>query len=128
MNINSNENYLSLVITALDELIAPEVNSAAAKTAVEMMKTTLNELRKREADAPVVVKMCIFEGRKILVDMLLCAGEAQPIFKDIGNELHFDSLLLEYQQLTSQLHAVSETLRAEHSGDQVAGLLRRVAE
>jgi len=128
MNINSNENYLSLVITALDELIAPEVNSAAAKTAVEMMKTTLNELRKREADAPVVIKTCIVEGRKVLVDMLLCAGEAQPIFKDIGNELHFDSLLLEYQQLTSQLHAVSETLRAEHSGDQVAGLLRRVAE
>ena len=72
MNINSNENYLSLVITALDELIAPEVNSAAAKTAVEMMKTTLNELRKREADAPVVVKMCIFEGNENFKKSIFC--------------------------------------------------------
>lgn len=128
MKINSNENYLSLVITALDELIAPAVNSAAAKTAVEMMKTTLNELRKRESGAVDILRICIADGRTILEGMHAVIGDTAPIFNDISHEKHFESLSIEHQQLTTQLSAASKTLRAEYRGEKTADLLRRVAE
>ncbi|NKI16006.1 phosphotransferase family protein [Spongiibacter sp. KMU-166] len=127
MKINSSDNYLRLALRAIDEVLMPEVSSSAAKSTIEILKTTLKELRKREAGASEVLREVIGNGQALYTEVKHALGEqAEPVVEDLSS-LSWAALTEVYENLVRQLSGVAEKLEVAEPGNK-APLLRKIAE
>lgn len=128
MQINSNDRYLSLVITALEELVMPELRTSSAQTSAAMIRSILTELRKRETTAPKMLQECIDEGDKLalkIAKLLDCTHEGVHL----GQCASFAELSERYSKLTATLATLCKKLLcSDVAKEEIIDMLRRAAE
>jgi aminoglycoside phosphotransferase (APT) family kinase protein len=129
MRINTTDNYLRLATRALDEILLPELQSSSAKTAVEMLKATLLELRKRETVAPAMLVAVIKEGYELLAAINHQLGDvakAKAVLR-VDVNLPYSALINRHEELSNELSVACEALAITSSKESL-DLLRAAAE
>ncbi|GAB3377440.1 phosphotransferase family protein [Spongiibacter taiwanensis] len=127
MRINRNDHYLSLALAALDEHIAPELTSTAAQSTLEILKTTLTELRKREGAGAANLHSAIDDGYDLLGDIRRHLNLAALEKSALAQQVSFDTLVSAHDDLTTAMTEVCSQL-AESNDPAAESLLRRAAE
>ena len=138
MRINSTDRYLQLVIRALETSIVPNLAPGPSKGIAEVMRTVLQELRKRENGSPAQLRARIAEGEKLAVGLLTLLGEltSGPAAADTDTDTdtdNFEMLVQQHARLTERLADLTRRLAALRAGnvkreEPGESLLRRVAE
>ena len=126
MKINSNDHYLALAIKALDETITPELISSNAKSTVEILKTCLTELRKREAGAPSQLRERINEGYELLKTCHDVLSLSPPEVTVVDDQDSYATLIAAYNELTFLLANAARDLVSK-ADSHTEPLLREIA-
>ena len=127
MQINSSDRLLELVLRSLDGAIAPELQSPGARGAVELIRSTLGELRRRLGPSAELLARCIESGEVLARELAAALGEALATPAEVGAHETFESLSPRYSALTQRIDAACQRLAAQEH-PQAAALLRRAAE
>lgn len=127
MNLNPTDRCLSLVLSTLDTAIAPELQSATARGALDLIRATLLDLQKRQGPAAVLLRACVLDGETLEREALrqLDPASATPAATPLPDG--FDALRERHAALTSRLDRLCKRLAAGGNADGAA-LLRRAAE
>ncbi len=144
MKINSSDQYLKLVIRALETIVIPDLKSKASAGIAEIICTVLLELRKREGPAPAALLTCIEEGEELESLLMARLGDGPDVatsdaaarIKAGAGSFSFSSMIEGHALLTERLAALAErmagrrrlTESSEGAADEVGKLLRRAAE
>lgn len=127
MNLNSSDRCLELVLRTLDQVIVPELQSAAARGAVELIRATLGDLRKRLGPSATLLADCIVAGEALEAALSARLGQSSLPPPAPAPDTAFDALARRYGLLTQRLTALCEALATRDDAD-AGALLRRVAE
>ena len=128
MKLNDTALYLSLVRSALESSIIPELQSPAAKGAAGLISTVLTELARREAALPEVMQVANGEGEVLLNELRVAAGQGAPADSNM-RETSFNAAADRHVALSREISALARELRTTHrTDDDSRSLLRPVAE
>ena len=137
MKINSSENYLNLIVGALDISIIPELNSASSRGAAEIVRATLIELVKRQSLSLPALRDSVIQGEALARAMQLFMGTPAEVLEPVvhAESEGFDALALQHAALTQRINDLCNKLVALgqkavlHAADEVrADLLLRGAQ
>lgn len=121
MKITSSQRYIDLILKALGTAIVPDLKSASARAAAEMIRTTLLDLQKRQGVSPEMLRRCIADGETLEREMCAELGTKPDRPANTSGDEDFETLAKRHQDLTQRLSVLSVQLSGSH-------LLRRAAE
>lgn len=129
MRINPTDRLLTILLKTMQETIAPELQTGAAKASAQMVCAVLSDLLKREHGTPLLLRQLIADGEALSGELAALIGIAVPEVQTTPELASIAQLRHRHDELTVRLTDLCEEL-AETVDDQatVSAALRRVAE
>lgn len=134
MKLNSTATCVSLVLRALDKSVAPAASTPEAANALQLIRTTLLDLLKRQDVSVTALRDSISAGEALDEEcnhyLTRLEAESEPQKNGtVTTKANFDQLAESYDELTTRLNRQAKRLSAITKGDPSAvKLLRRIAE
>lgn len=127
MNINPSDRLIELVLRSLDQSVVPELQSPGAHGAIDLIRATLGELRKRLGPSAELLARCIADGEALLRELDNALHDMPPAAVDTTAALGFEALSQRHGELTLHIDDACRRLAAADA-PRAAPLLRRAAE